>query len=549
MAYLAETTGTTVCFDLPETLTFSSVAALPSWGQSMQNAIKSEIKRLSRKAFAKQARKEQVEESYRNRFEKRTGILAGLPSHRATASKPKHFDPAYCARNANFLAKTIWHKILIQEYEPIPAINYLIPKPAGGKRSIMAFSIPDAALANVVLRRTRERNLKKLSPSSYAYHPNKNVFDAILALKDFEYDGRLFAVQIDFEKYFDSIPSWYLLDKINDAKKISLTPHERQIFEKFMHHRFAHYDTYSAGVYSRRVNGTPQGSSVSLLLANLANHDLDTALSAEAGKFVRFADDVVALCSEYSQAQKLQDCFTNHCRKSGLTINDAKSPGVAIMSTGQQEMRTYPDFVYLGYRFTTEGLSVPKKVEMRIQSRVSRLTNIYLIQYLTHGYNPKRSATFPHSFDWDLLGLIYELRNSLYGGLTERDLSNFIHKGKKLKSMKGLMGFYCLLDDPIALRRLDGWMLSIVRRAMVKRSKILSSEYSQVCPTPTNAQLAKGSWLDPAAWRGGAVPESCMPSLVRGWRAARKYHYTYGLEHVEAPRYNFYGDFSMPNDY
>jgi hypothetical protein len=49
--------------------------------------------------------------------------------------------------------------------------------------------------------------------------------------------------------------------------------------------------------------------SVSLLLANIANHDLDAALSASSGKFVRFADDVVALCDNYDQAKSLEDCF------------------------------------------------------------------------------------------------------------------------------------------------------------------------------------------------------------------------------------------------
>src|SRR5690606_6052993 len=140
--------------------------------------------------------------------------------------------------------KTIWHKILIGQYEPIPAINYQIPKPDGSKRGIMAFSIPDAALANVVMRRTRERNIKRLSSSSYAYHPNKNVFDAILALREFEYDGKLFAVQIDFEKYFDLIPTGYLIDKINDAEKVSLTPHERHVFGSFLRHQYAMYDNY-----------------------------------------------------------------------------------------------------------------------------------------------------------------------------------------------------------------------------------------------------------------------------------------------------------------
>ncbi|CCQ74719.1 reverse transcriptase domain-containing protein [Magnetospira sp. QH-2] len=515
----------------------------------MQNAIKNEIKRLAQKAFAKRARIEKAEEKYRKKFKKRTGKPAGIPKPKPASAKPKHFDPAYCARNANFLAKTIWHKVQSIEYEPVPAINYLIDKPDGGKRSIMAFSIPDAALANVVLRRTRERNLKRLSPSSYAYHPDKNVFDAVLALKAFEHDGKLFGVQIDFEKYFDNIPSWYLSNKINDSKKVSLTPHERHIFDRFLHHRFAQYDVYSAGIFLRRVNGTPQGSSVSLLLANLANHDLDVALSVEAGEFVRFADDVVALCSEYSQAQRLENCFIEHCQNSGLKINKAKSPGIAIISSEKQEVRTYSHFDFLGYRFSPDGLSVPKKVERRIMTRVSRLTNLYLLHYLKDGYNSERAATSPHRFDWDLLGLIYELRRSLYGGLSEQELSSFIHDGKRLNRMKGLMGFYCLLDCPDTLRQLDGWMLSIVRRAMVKRNNILASNFSRDCPTPTNAELATGKWLDTAAWRDGPLPEARMPSLVRGWRAARKHYFTFGLEHVEAPNYLFYSDLKALFEY
>lgn len=141
----------------------------------MQNALKVEIKRLSARAFDKARIEERKIQEYRSKYEKRTGKTAGVPLSSRVLPKPRHFDPKYCARNANFLAKTIWHKILEGTYEPDPAINYEIPKADGTKRSIMAFSIPDAALANVVLRRTRDRNIKRLSPSSYAYHPDKNV--------------------------------------------------------------------------------------------------------------------------------------------------------------------------------------------------------------------------------------------------------------------------------------------------------------------------------------------------------------------------------------
>ncbi len=520
----------------------------------MQNAIKVEIKRLSKRAFAKQERQLKTDNQYRVKFEKRTGQPAGIPKSHHSVDKPNHFDPTYCARNANFLSKTIWHKVLEKKYEPIPAINYLIPKPDGSKRSIMAFSIPDAALANVVLKRTRERNLKRLSPSSYAYHPDKNVFDAILALSGFKHDGKLFAVQIDFEKYFDLIPSGYLSKKIDDAKLISLTPHERHIFDRFLHHQYAQYDIYKNNVFSRRTKGTPQGSSVSLLLANLANHDLDVLLASESGKFVRYADDVVALCGDYEQSQRLEKCFTKHCNNSGLKINKAKSPGIAIISERNQELRTYPYFDYLGYRFNINGLSVPNKIVNRIKIRISRLTNLYLLQYLKVGYNKNRAAISPQRYDWDLLGLIYELRRSLYGGLSELDLHNFIHESKRLRQMKGLMGFYCLLDNPEELKKLDGWMLSIIRRAMVKRRHMLQLDYSQDCPTPSNSELATGSWLDRKAWRGESYPEVRVPSFVRGWRAARKHYHTFGLENVEAPQYLIYGDIASlfdagPDDY
>lgn len=508
----------------------------------MQNALKVEIKRLSKRAFAKAERQEKTEQQYQARFEKRTGKAAGVPNTKVRAVPHRHFDPKFCARNANFLAKTIWHKVLTHQYEPTPAVSYQIPKPDGSKRTIMAFSIPDAALANVVLKRTRDRNTKRLSPSSYAYHPNKNVFDAILALKDFDAGGKLFAVQIDFEKYFDMIPTGYLTKRLEDAGKISLTPHERHIFDRFLHHRHCDYKEYSKGRYKRRHKGTPQGSSVSLLLANLANHELDTALAAESGKFVRFADDVVALCHTYEQAQLLERCFYDHCSNSGLKVNREKSPGIAIIAGSDQELRSYPHFDYLGYRFSPEGLGVPEKVVARIKTRISRLINIYLLQYLTEGFKSNRAATSPYAYDWDLLGLIYELRRSLYGGLSEEDLRAFIHDGKMLRKMKGLMGFYCLIDDARELRKLDGWMLSVVRRAMTIRKRTLLAKHKESCPTPTNAQLAKGDWLDTQAWRGDDLPETRMPSLIRGWRAARKHYYTFGLENVEAPTYIAYTD-------
>lgn len=516
----------------------------------MRNELKKEIKRLCKKVFDKERFQRDVEEKYREKFTRRTGLKGKKPSIRSKKRLHRHFDPIHCKRNANAIASAIWYKVVAFKYDPEPALLFRIPKPDGTKREITAFGIPDAALANVLLRRTLNRNKKRFSPHSYAYHPDKNVFDAILALRDFDKEGKLFAVQIDFEKYFDNIPANYLKRKISDPTTVSLTPHERHILECFLHHRLAESEDHIAGRYKRKIKGTPQGSSSSLFLANLANHDLDRKLSAESGKFVRFADDVVAICGGYENAQRLEICFEKHCDDSGLVINRKKSPGIAIISDFQHEIRTLNNFTYLGYGFSDNGLTLPKKTQFRLKQKISRLINVYLINSLKLGFNDARSSRVG-GYDWDLLGLIYELRRGFYGGLTEESIQNFLSSGKQLSKMRGLMGFYCLIDDPTALRTLDGWTVNIVRRAMVKRNQILIAKYSKNCPTPSNKELILGEWLPENSWKNGDNLgqnddlELQFPSLVRGWRAARKHFFTFGLEGVQAPGYNSSFDVSV----
>ena len=513
----------------------------------MRNELRQEIKRLSKKAFDKERAKIKRAENFREKFTRRTDVAATMPSNRPNQILHRHFDPRHCKRNANVIATAIWKKILRYEYDPEPALHFTIPKADGTGREITAFGIPDAALANVLLRRTLTRNKKRFSPHSYAYHPDKNVFDAILALRDFDKDGKLFAVQIDFEKYFDSIPANYLKKKISDRSTVSLTPHERHIFKSFLHHRFGDVEAHRNNNFHRKIKGTPQGSSSSLFLANLANHDLDRKLSAESGKFVRFADDVVAICGSYEEAQRLERCFDRHCSESGLIINRKKSPGIAVISDYQHEIRTIDDFTYLGYGFSDNGLTLPSKTEKKLQQKISRLINIYLINSLKYGFNQSR-ASKKNKYDWDLLGLVYELRRGFYGGLKEQEIQHFLYSGGRLPQMRGLMGFYCLIEDSSTLKSLDGWTVNMVRRACVERKRILKSQYRRNCPTPSNEELILGNWIAPSAWRdnnnGVEDVEVVFPSLVRGWRAARKHFFTFGLEGVQAPGYDSSTDVS-----
>lgn len=506
----------------------------------MRNEIRDEIKRLCQRQFDKARLEEEADQKYKKKFANRTGKIPKYKPSKVASHVTKQFDPVYCKRNANGIATGIWHSVRKNCYKVGPAVQHLLDKPDGSKREIMAFGIPDAALANVLLRRTRSRNLKRLSPHSYAYHPDKNVFDAILALKDFDDHGKMFAVQIDFRKFFDSIPTGYIRKKINDRETVSLTPQERHIFEMFLNHKYASKSDYVKGTFKRRIKGTPQGSSASLFLANISNNDLDRKLAFESGKFVRFADDVVALADNYEGAIRLEKCFVAHCEVSGLVLNKEKSPGIALISNHDQELRTHNGFTYLGYHFTESGLEMPDKSVVKLKQKISRLINIYLINALKVGFNNNR-ASRPDCFDWDLLGFVSELRRSLYGGLSEKKITEFLNGDGNLERMRGLMGFYALLDEKGKLQKIDGWMVNITLRACKTRNQILMAKYGATCPTPNAEQLIKGTWFNKVNWRDeqnqSHCPEIQFPSLVRGWRAARKYYFTRGLERVQPPSY------------
>ena len=238
----------------------------------MQHAIKLEIKRISRKYLSKIQKIDSVNAEYQDKFRKRTGLEPFIRQHNKSYVD-KLFSPSYCARNANFLAKVIWYKIKNHTYEPKKAVCYKIPKPAGGHRDVMAFAIPDAAVANVIFRRIVQRNLNFFSPFSFAYNPQKNIFSAIESLNNAIDSDKKFVIQIDFEKYFDSIPITYL-DQLLNSAGIRITRCEKYLFKKFMFHTFSDRENYSISE-ERRFKGTPQGTSISLFLANLANHELD----------------------------------------------------------------------------------------------------------------------------------------------------------------------------------------------------------------------------------------------------------------------------------
>ncbi len=513
----------------------------------MQSEIKRAIKHRALKITKRQIAKQSKAKEYADKFEKRTGLSSGPPRAAKPFSLHRHFDQDHCRSKAALIASVIWRKALQRDYFPIPAVLHRIDKPGTRqKREIMEFAIPDAAFANVLNRRLLSRNIKRFSGNSFAYRSDRNQFDAIINLKQWLKSDKIYVIQFDFKKYFDNIPHYYI-DRILDQREIiSISATERKLVDQFLRHEYALRSRYGKGPFEKKeLIGTPQGSSLSLFLANLANDALDKRLEVVNGQFVRYADDVVAIANSYEDAIRIEKCFHDHCRESGLQINVEKSDGIRLLTRKKEnELSSIQSFRFLGYDFHEDGCSISSRSVIKIKEKISRLIHIYLHRYPEKfGFNKKRtlnSRSLPF-FDWDLMGIVSELRNYLYGGCSENELNDLLYRGKKPPPMRGLMSFYALVDDKERLRHLDGWLVNSLRRALQRRRHLLSTKYGVDYPMFSNKSLILGTWYDEQFNELGTFePDPRLPSFVRGWRAARKYYLTFGLNDAAPPPYSGY---------
>jgi len=511
-------------------------------------AIKQEIKLVSRKKIAKMSAKNKKFDDYRERIGKRSGVVTNsltMPSR-----SNDHFDPFFCAKNANVIAKVIWRRIDSGTYTPEPAKKFDIPKKGGGFRGLTSFSIPDNAVAQLVYRSIVRRNIRVFSANSYAYMPDRDMFDAIRSLGGIHPKEKIFSVQVDFKQFFDRIPHEFLnglIEGVGDRKPaLRITQIEKGIIRAFLTHESVKKIQRKSGVglaivKEKRDIGTPQGSSVSLVLANLALHDLDKKLEMLSGKFARYADDVVVLTSTYEQALSVEQAFYNYAYENKLEVHKTKSPGISAFADNDQEIRTVGKIDFLGYRFTRSGTTISTDVEERIKGKIRKLVHLYLINYIRDGkFNAKRVGILPPKFDWDLLGLISEIRRAVYGGNSEKNISECLYREVRIRRMHGIMAHYGLIEDMEPFKRLDGWMVNEIRRAMCKRDLLIRkclSQKNQCGLRPSNAELLSGSWLDMDSWikkedADGEVilPEVRMPSFVRACKASKIHIKNFGLD-------------------
>lgn len=235
-------------------------------------------------------------------------------------------------------------------YEPKPIRRTWIPKL--GSRELRPLGIPTVTdrIAETALRMTIEPIFeKKFMECSYGFRPKRSTKDALRRVQQHLDEGRIFVVDIDIEKYFDTIDHGLLMEEVK--KEISDGRVLRMIEKSLSRGVMETTKSYAA-----LEEGTPQGSVISPLLANIFLHPVDEEMTRAGYEVVRYADDCVVMCSAQQEAERAMARMKELIEQRGLTLHPEKTKLVDARAPG--------GFDFLGYHFE-QGRRTPRKKSLR----------------------------------------------------------------------------------------------------------------------------------------------------------------------------------------
>jgi RNA-directed DNA polymerase len=241
----------------------------------------------------------------------------------------------------------IWNRLSSGSYFPPPVKAVEIPK-AGGK-GVRVLGIPTVAdrIAQTVVRMYLEPKVEPIfHRDSYGYRPGKSALDAVGTCRQRCWRAD-WVIDLDIRAFFDTVP-WDLVLKAvahhTDRAWILL------YVERWLKAPLQQPD----GTLVARDRGTPQGSAISPLLANLFMHyafDAWMVRQFPGITFERYCDDAVVHCGSEKQARYVRDAIAARLAQVGLELHPDKTRIVYCKDADRRGSYELTKFTFLGYEF------------------------------------------------------------------------------------------------------------------------------------------------------------------------------------------------------